>query len=357
MIRNEEQIKFFKEIAKTQYLSMAIQQFGENCKSTVLSLSNTITDIYKYLPYNDFEQVTIFVNIESGKLLRNSYQDKVNTISAINSFGILEGTSIIVEVDENGSYDIVLDEKIDIDSIRQEALVYVYTRADDKELIFAKSESTTLIPIPGADTYFSIQTFKTLDYALEQYAIKRALYSECAYLTKAWFDGNRIFFRPKPESLLRDSLTDFLKITLRAEVRPEQNMNESNPVDIKITWPFINKLAIIEVKWLGKSLEQYGQEFSSKYTDFRARQGAKQLNDYLDSNQVQIPEKKTMGYLVIFDARRHSTNNTTKEINKENGDYYRNKEIDFNPQFHQLRDDFAEPRRFFMEPKFALNGQ
>lgn len=356
MIENQEQVNFFKRIAKDQFLLMAIDKFGNSIIENVFKLTDGITEIYSQLDYNSFEQVVICVSAYNERVLDTYDRDLKQDISSVNVFATKSGKSILIEINENNSFTIVVDIDIDIDYIRNRGVIYSYMKNNDEELIYACDQSSKLIPIPGADTYFSIQTFKSLDTALEQYAIKRALYSECNFLKEAWLDENRIFFKPSPESFLRDSLTDFLKITFREEVRPEQIVDTSHPVDIKITWQMVNRIALIEIKWLGKSLPALGDNFSSTYTDSRARDGAIQLSEYLDANKIQVPDRNSKGYLVVFDARRWRTNNTTNIISNENGNYYRNKEIIYDPKFDELRTDFAKPIRFFMEPKTSING-
>lgn len=86
--------------------------------------------------------------------------------------------------------------------------------------------------------------------------------------------------------------------------------NATHPVDIKVTWPAINNVALIEVKWLGDS----GQ---TQYRDARANEGAKQLIDYLASSVQEEPDKHFVGYLTVFDGRRGKTSNQyeRQEIN------------------------------------------
>lgn len=77
-----------------------------------------------------------------------------------------------------------------------------------------------------------------------------------------------------------------------------------------LTWPAINNVALIEVKWLGDS----GQ---TQYRDARANEGAKQLIDYLASSVQEEPDKHFVGYLTVFDGRRGKTSNQyeRQEIN------------------------------------------
>src|SRR5207248_846259 len=113
--------------------------------------------------------------------------------------------------------------------------------------------------------------------ALEHYRTKMVRESSCKILSKAWADEQRIFVKNAQEWVMRDSLTQFLKCHLRGnfEVRPEQVVDESHPVDIKVTWWGTNSLAIIEIKWLGTPKYDDGR-LGTQYSDARAREGAKQ---------------------------------------------------------------------------------
>jgi len=150
---------------------------------------------------------------------------------------------------------------------------------------------------------------------------------------------------------MRKSLTNFLDISLRGvEVRPEQVVDETHPIDIKVTWMFQAKHALIEIKWLGTP-KYDDSHLGASYTDYRARQGAKQLADYLDSNQEYAPLHTQRGYLVVIDGRRQGLNPDISAVNRKMGFHYEHQELDFDPKYHEIRNDFAYPIRMFAEPK------
>src|SRR5260370_30762246 len=134
---------------------------------------------------------------------------------------------------------------------------------------------------------------------------------------------------------MRRSLTHFLKSRLGAsyEVRPEQPMGESNPVDIKVTYTPAKRLMIIEIKWLGDSRNDAGG-IGVTHRDARAKDGAKQLADYLDRNAAQAPLHVTQGYYVIIDAPRRGLREDPTTVSKEDGLYQPDKSIAFVPQYH-----------------------
>ena len=87
----------------------------------------------------------------------------------------------------------------------------------------------------------------------------------------------------------------------------------------------------------------------TKYTNSRAEDGAKQLNDYIEENKDFSPLDECFGYLVVFDGRRRKYED--QDISRSDLIHYKNEELKFRVKYHEIRDDFAKPVRFFMEPK------
>jgi hypothetical protein len=218
-------------------------------------------------------------------------------------------------------------------------------------MFYAGTTSAPVInPFEGYASIFTFPTFDELKLALYGYRDKLARRTSCRILEQVWRGQKRIIFRAGPEPTMRNSLTQFLKACLRGdvEVRPEQNVDESHPVDIKVTWFMSNRLALIEIKWLGASTKTASTLV--RYSGSRARSGAKQLADYLDGNAIQAPRQETRGYLVIFDGRRAKIKPSTRRVNRAQGFRYEHSEIVFSPRYHERRSDFEIPIRMFMEP-------
>ena len=161
-------------------------------------------------------------------------------------------------------------------------------------------------------------------------------------------------FLPKPEKGMRRSLESYLEATLRltkgVELRPEQNVDETKPVDIKVTFTHANRRALIEIKWMGDSAPRPGETGAHhKFRTKAATDGAKQLANYLDLDKPRSTEQIVTGYLVVFDARRGGVKPDTTEIDSKRGMQYEQQEITFDPKI-LARPDFAPPRRMFMEP-------
>ena len=351
MIFDQKQLDYFKNIANDTFALMILKDYGQGSRDRLVHLTDNITNIYRYLHFSAFEYVFVYTALEPKNALDN--QEDANPIkySSCENLSPLTGNTIVIELKENGDLFVSTNYVLDVEKVRLSSIIYKYGKLTGSEEIFGKAEVKRLRPLPDTDSYFSIQTHKELESALEDYKTKVAMHSECSDLKKIWYDQNKIFFKPRPEHILRDSLTQFLKVRLRnTEVRPEQIVDKSHPVDIKITWLLVNKLALIEIKWLGKSLYKVGKSFKQIYTRTRALEGATQLVNYLDENLKQSPTRNTKGYLVVFDARRWGCNSNTLTISQANGLKYINEEIKFDPEYHKTRSDFSQPFRFFMQP-------
>lgn len=193
----------------------------------------------------------------------------------------------------------------------------------DKQIQLSEYYDSTVSSI------FAFPTYKELDEAMDYYNARYVRDSSCAVLSQIWTDETKKEFVQKPEHFMRDSLWQCLQNILRNHtVKREQIVDATHPVDIKVTWPTINNVALIEVKWLGDS----GQ---TQYRDARANDGAKQLIDYLSSSVQEEPDKHFMGYLTVFDGRRGKLCNQ-----------YELQEINYNAEYRSYSN--MNYRRFFM---------
>ena len=229
-------------------------------------------------------------------------------------------------------------------------VVFVHDRGIEKFLI---SDSEVSIPrlFAGEQSFFSAPNFANLDDALAYYKNPVVRNSDCPILSTIWHDGNRLFLVGGPEDTIQCSLHIFLRNTLRgdAEVMREQNVDKTKPVDIRVNFQFTNNVALIEMKWLGKSKHPDGS-MATEYTASRARDGADQLAGYLDRFTISSPFSVVKGYLVVLDARRRSLDVEATSISEEKGMFYAYQEIDFRPKYELERHDFNQPLRMFAEP-------
>lgn len=258
------------------------------------------------------------------------------------------GTSAI-QILSNGDLLLWKNVTIDLAKLSADAIVYLYRSRQDY-FVIQGDEEKIFNPSRVHASIFAISTFQELVDALEDYKRRSIRTSTCQNFANVWHGGqgnHRLFFVNKPEDIMRKSLTQYLQNVLReAHVQPEVNVDESHPVDIQVTWA--NRIALIEIKWMGDSITPTGN-FTS-YRDARANEGAEQLAEYLDAKRTWSPVHEVIGYLVVIDARRRGITPTSTNIDRTNGFWYADKEVTYNPEYHKIRPDFKEPVRMFAEP-------
>lgn len=230
-------------------------------------------------------------------------------------------------------------------------IAYRYVHAVSEEVLL-DGDAWPLDDV-GLPCAVGAQTYSSLEEALANYVGQNRRPEMCPNLAQTWRDDRRLSFLPKPEALMRRSLALALRYTLSGvQVRPEQNQDETKPVDIEVTWWSPPRSAIIEIKWLGASGSQGSDTFSTTYAASRAIDGLKQLADYLDRRDGTTPTVPVMGYLVVFDARRRGLKATDVSISREDGLHYQLRDPEY-PVDLLERTDMGRPFRCFMEPVYS----
>jgi|GEM_PF-986853 len=278
----------------------------------------------------------------------------------ITDLGVYAGQSIdsmVFELHRNGRVYELANEEFDPTSESVDAHVYEYSKGRD---IFWIDGNCHIVPAtdPNSDSQFCGRTFFDLSSALDEYARLYALPCKCPVLQSAWHTEARLFFKPKPEATLRNSLKHFLDVRLAAgyEVRAEQNMDGTHPVDIKVSKQLQPRLMIIEIKWLGDSISPSGGASNISHRDQKAIDGAHQLASYLDANKIEAPNITSVGYYVIFDGRRKGLSLNKMDYKTEDLLYYEHIEVDFQNAEVLKRSDFVQPLRMFIRPKIGVIG-
>lgn len=347
-------IEVLTKLYHSHYLEI-VAGHGITANDAFTFLLDKVKKIYNFVePNSAKERIIIFKQVEADLPLFdngieiNVFQDLVNE----------EHSKMVIQCLSNGK--LIIWKGIDINATELSKVSVVYRFENDAEY-FHYNEQMKIVEkaIPGFPSQFCIPSFDNLNEALEHYRTKLVRRGTCLILRDGLIQPNRIFFNNAPEKFIRNSLWNFLISSLRghddAEIMPEQNVNEKNPVDIKIAWNYKKHVALIEIKWLGKS---YNVKDTSKYTanynDQKGRDGASQLSNYIDVFKTHEPHKICKGYYVIVDARRNVTNYVSS-INQTDGMHYANTEISFSPEFHITRSDvFEKPFRMFLEPVYTL---
>ena len=335
-------------LLESHYVSSIQRDYGDAGIKALRRLLEALHNVYYYIaPENLQHPLVLFKTLEDRF---RPIPDAAITIVNTDTLTQEVRGRVFIQILDNDQMLLWRDIAPDIGQLSEQAIVYEYNTGSEIFILKGLRKEVPRIAFSGPST-FAIPTFTDLRSALEHYRTKSVRYCSCPILGQVWSDNDRIFFKNAQEFLMRQSLTYFLKATLRddAEVRPEQVVDESHPVDIKVTWGYAQRLALIEIKWLGTPRYDDGH-LGKAYSDSRANDGAAQLSDYLDKNARQVPTHITRGYLVIIDGRRRGLREDTATIDTENGLYYQNKEIEFDPRFHEIRADFEVPIRMFVEP-------
>jgi hypothetical protein len=248
-----------------------------------------------------------------------------------------------------------------LQTICSSAIVYAYgTQVNDGAEVIVLPTAPVSIPNPnGYPSALAVPTFWELEDSLEFYRTHVASRSTCKVLKTAWADDGddrRLAFVNHPESIMRESLAQHLRSSLRdhqaIRVNEEQNQSETEPVDIEVTWSLTTHIALIEIKWLGKCLNADGSDLASyAYTDARAREGVPQLVGYLEDAYERNPGHEVKGYLAVFDGRRRGvTSWTPGQVSSGDAWHYEGRDIDYQDVVPN-REDFRAPVRFFVEPR------
>ena len=268
----------------------------------------------------------------------------------ITSWYSINAGPLLVQLANDGRLH-VWSSEMDLTSITVPYVAYRYSGFQQESFVTpcGGHEVPTYANFP---TYFGIPYFIDLRESLVRYGEISVKTAQCEIFHETWRQETRISFKNRPEATMRKSLQQYLRASLRdhgpIEVMPEQNVDETHPVDIKVTWTNSNRVALIEIKWLGLSHDEETGRTTS-YSAARARSGAIQLADYLDSYHEHSPDQEARGYLAVFDGRRQGVSPSTTSVKREGGLHFAHQEIDYAEEVLK-REDFEDPVRFFCEP-------
>ncbi len=333
-------------LADASFVAKAEQTYGDTGVDRMIELLGIVREIFHAVPYESFTG-SVLVAIILG-------EDE-----AVPEFATADLASV-AELTGNTGPDLTVVRLPSGDLLAHHGAVLVedlpgpalvFERSDGDEVFHVAGEVLAAQNPVNLPSVFGQATFDDLGSAVGSYHRDLARASGCLILSNCWRDPKRILFNPKPEASMRRSLYQFLKVTLRhpdgqVEVRQEQNVDETHPVDIKVAWPH-GRIALIEVKWMGKSAGKGPQVVDHNHA--RAKAGLAQLVDYLEKNLADVPEHITWGYLVVFDGRRRQVNTETTTVDHDAGLHYEDDDTEFDPMLLG-REDVAPPARLFLRP-------
>jgi hypothetical protein len=368
-------IENIKTLVSMAYVHHAADAFGAQGEQALTALLDSLRLLYQRCPPECLRGTLTVVRSMSGTpgnprlatfgapIAKTTYQDVAQFL-----LDSIQGSHCFVEVAANGQFFVItLAQDVDLKLIAADSVVYRFN-AGVESILAGQHEDYVLKISPLLFSNFAVPTLNGLDEAMTFYR-GFAAESKCRILANVWeggVDGPRLVLVNRPESYMRDSLVQALQLVLRdTSVRPEQNTDETKPVDIRVEWFASGASALIEVKWLGRSTAApqknatKGQAtVTSKkkktYTNYfagRAQEGADQLADYMDREVRHSSANTPRGYLVVFDARRKNIRGASDRLSAVDAMNFAFEDIAYNPDHSKLRDDFALPVRYFLKPR------
>jgi hypothetical protein len=330
-----------RQVVARDYTIAIEAHYAERGMAALRLLGPALDQIHEQLAYEMLPTgLTVFASLDPSERLLSP--DRSTTVQPDQLPAFVHGAATL-EVLLDGSLTF-LPEATDPYLFADRAVVYYFDGADK----FAVGDR--LIPVYNP-TNFPID----LKLALEHYRDRLALHCQCPFLKRVWHDPKRRWLlKNKPEDTMQASLHQYLVSSLRLhkkiEVRREQPVGGTKPPDIKVTWTLTNRIAFVEVKWMGASAHASEPRVSWSPNENDANAGAVQLVGYLVDNEAEATGYQTMGFLVVFDGRRDGVDYETTDLSREQALYFLAREVTYDPDYATLRHDFAAPLRFFMYP-------
>lgn len=331
--------------------------FGNNRQALKLleDLSKSLTEIFNFFEPAFFDKKFYIFNELNNKLVLPETNSQLITL---NKEILLNQTNdFAIQLKEGNLY---LWSHFNEKDIIESNTSLIYKFENNKESFIANSKE-----IDVTEQYFGSRfsnEFWELNNFLEKYALQRIRHSSCPIFNKSWYDQKRIFFKGGgkdiPEHFMQSSLKNFIDDIriFKGEVGQFENDREhtlgsERPIDLIVKWEKSNRIALIEIKWLGKSKNEEGK-ITSTHTNSRANEGYYQLKEYYELAKKDYPTKIIKCYLVVIDGRRWQTNENTTSISHSNGMHYATEKlmIDEDKQYWKTFPNIGKPIRMFVEP-------
>jgi hypothetical protein len=334
-------------VCRETHLPMATRIFGTKGTEAILVLMAACRTIYRTIdPQTCNGKIVVYCRID------RPVPSQVSEPPDIGRFANSTFANLTIEIQSSGELT-VLPSSIDIAELAQVAVVYKWEAGID--MFYAGDEQRQVTRIDQvASSQFAVPTLATIREALRRYSIENVLHSTCYIFERAWRNKtSRLFFRDgNPEDDMRDSLVQYLRNRLAGEfeVEPEHSVDRSHPVDISLRPRFFaNKIYLIEIKWLGDSLSG-GGKITAHHRDHRAREGARQLIEYIEGQKTSSPSKSIHAYYVVIDGRRKGVQAHKKKISRRDAFHYQAQEIDFRDALVDCPKELDPPYRMFATP-------
>jgi hypothetical protein len=345
-------MKMDNNIALKIYTSL-----GNNPNATKLltDLTKSLVELFNYFEPAFFNGMFYVCNELDDEFILPQESSQLITLNKERLLN--QNNNFAIQLIDNNLY---FWEEFDENTILNHSTSLIYKFENNKEYFIA-NKKVIEITEQNFGSKFSNE-FWELNNFLERYALQKIRQSSCPIFNESWFDQKRIFFKGGgkdiPESYMQNSLKNFIDDIriFKGEIGQYENDREhtlgsERPIDLFIKWEKSNRIALIEIKWLGKSKNDEGR-ITSTHTNSRANEGYRQLKEYYELAKRDYPTKIIKCYLVVIDARRWQTNEATTSISYSDGMHYTDKELDIDSdkQYWETYPDIEKPIRMFVEP-------
>ena len=124
-------------------------------------------------------------------------------------------------------------------------------------------------------------------------------------------DVERNILKNKPEHFMRDQLRQYLTEHMQYTFTIEPELGQSKR-ELDIYFDVKGELYFIEIKWLGKAINDQGTGYTKPYGPARAKEGVVQSLEYIKELTSTSETSLRCGYLAVYDCRdRKTTIDTT----------------------------------------------
>lgn len=135
---------------------------------------------------------------------------------------------------------------------------------------------------------------------------------------KEFLTNNKQLLNNKPEELFREDLRNYIKSHMKIVVTREVMLENLDRLDIELTDEAGRDLYLIEIKWVGKSINSTGNGYGTEYkaTPRINPNAVKQVVGYIDE-LLKDHQNIKIGYLVVFDARKDNMPDTCAGVTED----------------------------------------
>lgn len=343
---------------RNNFLLEILRQSGDqSCVNASVSIVKKLNELYRYFEPALFSgEVFVFVHLNDESVF-----DTADGTPIYDPNVLLHRREGVLAIQNFEDGRLIMWDKTDEHRLRTDPNIVTYIFRGNEESFIARTFEINITICPFGSRFAT--QYRDLVQALEDYKVSMVLRSSCPLLKPAWFGDKFIFLlgggKDLPESHLQNSLHHFLNVVLKIHLRGarlvlrEFNVVDENkrPVDIAIYWGEANRMALIEIKWLGKSKHPDGT-LSTTYPSSHVNRGLLQLKGYFDTARKNSSETIIQAYLVMFDGRRNNTNEDTQTISFADGMHYESSELVIaeDRQYFNDQPGFNPPIRMFAAP-------